>query len=58
MVRVLPLLTYFLDAVTPLYGVVSAGKDNSYGHPHAEVLAKSQRDIAVLSTAESGNNCI
>lgn len=45
----------FLDTVTPLYAVASAGKDNSYGHPHTEVLAKLvKRDIELLSTAESG----
>ena len=45
----------FLDNVTPLYAVVSAGKDNSYGHPHSEVIDKlTKRDIDILSTAELG----
>lgn len=45
----------FLDAVSPNYAVVSAGKDNQYGHPHAEVLeAVRNRNIEILSTAERG----
>jgi len=45
----------FLDTVAPLYAVASAGKDNSYGHPHTEVLDKlTKRSIKLVSTAESG----
>src|SRR3989344_1068478 len=45
----------FVEMVTPTYAVISAGKDNSYGHPHKEVLdtlEKSQSQI--LTTAELG----
>ena len=32
----------FLSAVTPQTVVISAGKDNSYGHPHEEVVRRVQ----------------
>ncbi len=41
----------FLDTVAPTYAVVSAGADNRYGHPHAEVVERVQaRDIELLDT--------
>ena len=46
----------FLDTIKPEYGVVSAGKDNTYGHPHSEVVENLQkRDINMLNTAEEGS---
>ncbi len=30
----------FLDEVRPWFGVISAGADNPYGHPHPDVLAR------------------
>jgi competence protein ComEC len=46
----------FLDTVTPRYAVVSAGKDNSYGHPHQNVVAAVlARTITLLSTADAGS---
>jgi len=45
----------FLEAVDPETVVVSAGRDNSYGHPHEEVLARIRASgAASVSTAESG----
>jgi competence protein ComEC len=45
----------FLDEVAPQYGVISAGKDNSYGHPHVEVTdALFNAGVATLNTAEHG----
>jgi beta-lactamase superfamily II metal-dependent hydrolase len=42
----------FLDAVQPEVAIWSAGKDNSYGHPHSEVINRlAQREIQVLGTA-------
>lgn len=41
--------------LVPAYAVISAGKDNSYGHPHAEVLSRLRAVGAkVLRTDESG----
>ena len=45
----------FLDAVSPKYAVVSCGKDNSYGHPHQEVLeALKKRKVSVYRTDLNG----
>lgn len=45
----------FLASVLPTYAVVSAGGDNSYGHPHAEVLENvAAVESTLLSTADRG----
>ena len=45
-----------LDTIEIKFCVISAGKDNSYGHPHAETLAKlNERNIKTLNTIENGN---
>ena len=45
----------FLDHVDPKFAVISAGKDNSYGHPHVEVTdALFNAGITTLNTAEDG----
>lgn len=46
----------FLDAVSPTYAVISCGKDNSYGHPHSETLAKlASAGVEVFRTDELGD---
>ncbi len=46
----------FLASVRPDYAIISAGRDNSYGHPHAEVLANLEQIGAVhLLTYEVGD---
>ncbi len=45
----------FLGYTSPDYAIISAGKDNSYGHPHQEVLdALEQFDIKYFETANFG----
>lgn len=46
----------FLDAIAPAYAVISCGEDNSYGHPHAEVMnSLRQRGVRVFRTDEQGS---
>ena len=45
----------FLDAVSPSVAVISDGFENSFGHPHKDVLARLQdRHAAVLRTDLDG----
>ena len=45
----------FLSAVSSEYAIVSAGKDNSYGHPHEEVLSAAKNvGTDILSTISEG----
>lgn len=45
----------FAQAVSPMYAVISAGKNNSYGHPHKEVLQILQKvGSKIFNTAERG----
>lgn len=45
----------FLDAIDPVFGLVSAGYRNRYGFPRQVVLNRFEREgIKVMNTAESG----
>lgn len=45
----------FLQAVSPMYAVISCGEDNSYGHPHAETLNNLRTmGVQVFRTDEQG----
>ncbi|MBY0310232.1 MBL fold metallo-hydrolase [Patescibacteria group bacterium] len=45
----------FMKTVAPRYAVVSAGKDNDYGHPHSEVVERVEAvSASLVSTAERG----
>ncbi|MBS4191366.1 DNA internalization-related competence protein ComEC/Rec2 [Bacillus sp. FJAT-49705] len=46
----------FLDHIQPNLAVISAGKDNRYGHPNREVLNNlNERNIKILRTDEHGS---
>lgn len=45
----------FLDAVAPSIAIISDGFENSFGHPHKDVLARlSEHHAATLRTDEDG----
>jgi len=45
----------FLSAVNPKYGIISAGKENRYGHPAEEILERlSNFGIEIYRTDEEG----
>lgn len=45
----------FLETVQPTYAVVSAGKNNRYGHPHEKVVRRAgEAGAHLLSTADLG----
>ena len=44
----------FINAVQPKYGVICVGKDNSYGHPHSEVLKRLENHMTVYRTDKNG----
>lgn len=45
----------WLTVVAPTYAIVSAGVNNTYGHPHAEVVERARMvGATLLSTAEVG----
>jgi competence protein ComEC len=46
----------FMEAVDPDYAVISCSGDNSYGHPHAEVLNRlREMGVSVFRTDEQGS---
>jgi competence protein ComEC len=50
----------FLQRVSPSYAVISAGAENRYGHPHAQVMARLSEQSAaggrrIYQTAQQGS---
>lgn len=46
----------FLEKVSPEIVIISAGKNNSYGHPHREVMEKIEKlNLQYLATYQIGN---
>jgi competence protein ComEC len=50
----------YVRTVSPSYAIISAGKDNRYGHPHKEVVGLfNLLGISILKTSEMGTiECI
>ncbi|AQQ52950.1 DNA internalization-related competence protein ComEC/Rec2 [Planococcus lenghuensis] len=45
----------FLEAAVPAFAIISSGKDNRYGHPHPDVVARLETlGIPMFNTADSG----
>jgi len=45
----------FLDSVAPSYAIISAGKDNLYGHPHQETIQRLlAKGVTIYGTLKSG----
>lgn len=46
----------FLEAITPIYGIISCAEGNSYGHPHAEPLNNLRAmGVQIFRTDEQGS---
>lgn len=46
----------FLNEVNPVYGVISVGEGNDYGHPHEEPLSRlKQAEVMLLRTDKLGH---
>lgn len=46
----------FLSAISPQFGLISVGKENKFGHPHAETLERlAEHHIKVLRTDQQGS---
>lgn len=48
----------FLEAVSPRYAVVQCGRDNSYGHPHTQVLARLEELSVQLFRTDSDGTVV
>ncbi|MBP9763238.1 MAG: MBL fold metallo-hydrolase [Candidatus Pacebacteria bacterium] len=46
----------FVGFVSPKFAIISAGKDNKYGHPHKETIDTLLKfNVEILNTADLGN---
>ena len=48
----------FLEQVKPKYAIISAGRNNSYGHPNQETIQRlKQSGVKIYSTQDNGAIC-
>ncbi|MCD1146843.1 DNA internalization-related competence protein ComEC/Rec2 [Peptoniphilus sp. KCTC 25270] len=46
----------FLEGISPQWAIISAGRGNSYGHPHEEVINRlKESGVSILSTMNQGS---
>ncbi|MFN8639051.1 MAG: ComEC/Rec2 family competence protein [Dehalococcoidia bacterium] len=46
----------FIEAVAPSVAVISAGRDNRFGHPHPDVVSRYEAaGVSILNTADHGS---
>ena len=45
----------FLNATSPNISIISAGKNNKYGHPHKSVMDRLSKISRVYETSKAGN---
>ncbi len=49
----------WIKAVQPVFGIISAGLDNRYGHPSQETIERLEKvGVVIHSTIEEGDICI
>ncbi len=48
----------FVRSVSPNYGVIMAGEDNSYGHPHSETLETLEEEGVIIKRTDKDGDIV